>query len=234
MVADESANADRFRDLVFHSLDRKVCNTLNVCVIVESRAAELVPVFLEALEGAGRRRRGCRLHVAPGAEAFLPALGWVGEMVDVVRAEGTVREPRADLIPEADLAREWEWEESPEVSLAVVRDLGSAIDLFNRYAPRLVATLVAEDPSALARFESEVESPFTGDGFTRWVDGQFALNRPELGLSNWEGGRLFARGGVLAGDGVFTIRTRMRQIDPGLDRSAPSPPADPAPRPPGA
>jgi glutamate-5-semialdehyde dehydrogenase len=131
-------------------------------------------------------------------------------------------------------AREWEWEESPEVSLAVVRDLGSAIDLFNRYAPRLVATLVAEDPSALARFESEVESPFTGDGFTRWVDGQFALNRPELGLSNWEGGRLFARGGVLAGDGVFTIRTRMRQIDPGLDRSAPSPPADPAPRPPGA
>ena len=234
MVADESANADRFRELVFHSLDRKVCNTLNVCVILESRAAELVPVFLEALESAGRRRRGCRLHVAPGAEGYLPALGWMGEMADVVRAEGAVREPRADLIPEADLAREWEWEESPEVSLAVVRDLGAAIDLFNRYAPRLVATLVAQDPAAVARFESGVEAPFTGDGFTRWVDGQFALNRPELGLSNWEGGRLFARGGVLAGDGVFTVRTRMRQTDPSLDRSGPASPANPSPGPTGA
>jgi glutamate-5-semialdehyde dehydrogenase len=234
MVADEAADAGRFGEVVFHSLDRKVCNTLNVCVILKSRAAELVPVFLQALEAAGRRRRGCRLHVLEGARAFLPASGWLDAMAEVVRAEGVVVEPRADLIPEADLALEWEWEETPEVSLAVVEDLASAIALFNRHAPRLVATLISQDPAALARFESGVEAPFTGDGFTRWVDGQFALNRPELGLSNWEGGRLFARGGVLAGDGVFTIRTRMRQIDPGLDRSAPSPPADPAPRPPGA
>ena len=40
---------------------------------------------------------------------------------------------------------------------------------------------------------------------TRWVDGQYALDRPELGLSNWEHGRLFARGGVLSGDSVYTI-----------------------------
>lgn len=221
MVADETADAGRFRDVVFHSLDRKVCNTLNVCVIVRSRAQELVPVFLEALDAAGHRRRGCRLHVAPGADAYLPASGWLGETVEVVRAEGLSREPRADRIPEADLAREWEWEETPEVSLAVVDDLEGAIVLFNRHAPRLVATLVTGDPEALARFEAGVEAPFTGDGFTRWVDGQYALNRPELGLSNWEGGRLFARGGVLAGDGVFTVRTRMRQADTTLDRSAP-------------
>lgn len=219
LVADAAANAARFRDVVFHSLDRKVCNTLNVCVIVRSRAAELVPVFLRALEAAGQRRRGCRLHVVQGTESALPASGWIGETTTVVRAEGVVMEPRADVIPEADLAREWEWEETPEVSLAIVEDLGAAITLFNRYAPRLVATLVTEDSAALQRFEAEIEAPFTGDGFTRWVDGQYALNRPELGLSNWEGGRLFARGGVLAGDGVFTVRTRMRQVDPGLDRS---------------
>jgi len=59
---------------------------------------------------------------------------------------------------------------------------------------------------------------FVGDGMTRWVDGQYALNRPELGLSNWEHGRLLARGGVLAGDSVYTIRTRMQQKDPGLHR----------------
>ena len=221
MVADETAEAGRFRDLVFHSLDRKVCNTLNVCLILRSRAAELVPIFLEALDAAGRRRRGCRLHVARGAETFLPAAGWIGETVEVVRAEGVSLEPRADVIPEGDLAREWEWEETPEVSLAVVDDLAGAIALFNRYAPRLVATLVTQDCEALARFEAGVEAPFTGDGFTRWVDGQYALERPELGLANWEGGRLFARGGVLAGDGVFTIRTRMRQSDSTLDRSRP-------------
>ena len=53
---------------------------------------------------------------------------------------------------------------------------------------------------------------------TRWVDGQYAFNRPELGLSNWEHGRLLARGGVLSGDSVFTVRTRMRQDDPNLHR----------------
>ena len=64
-----------------------------------------------------------------------------------------------------------------------------------------------------------------GDGFTRWVDGQYALNRPELGLSNWENGRLFARSAVLSGDSVFTIRSRARQADPHLDRQgAPTPP----------
>ena len=62
-------------------------------------------------------------------------------------------------------------------------------------------------------------------GFTRWVDGQYALNKPELGLSNWQNGRLFARGGVLAGDGVFSVRARVRQSDLGLDRGgAPTPP----------
>ncbi len=221
MVADDAADAGRFGEVVFHSLDRKVCNTLNVCVILQSRAAELVPVFLQALEAAGRRRRGCRLHVVEGAVAFLPSSGWLDATAEVVRAEGVVVEARADRIPEADLALEWEWEETPEVSLAVVEDLDAAIALFNRHAPRLVATLISEDPAALARFEAGVEAPFTGDGFTRWVDGQYALNRPELGLSNWEGGRLFARGGVLAGDGVFTVRTRMRQVDAGLDRSRP-------------
>jgi glutamate-5-semialdehyde dehydrogenase len=219
MVADVAADPDRFREVVFHSLDRKVCNTLNVCVIVRPRAADLVPGFLAALEAAGRRRRGFRLHVLEGAQGFLPGGGWMRLPVEVVRPEGAAVEPRADILAEPDLAREWEWEETPEVTLAVVDDLDAAIGLFNRWAPRLVATLVAEDPAALARFEAGIEAPFTGDGFTRWVDGQYALNRPELGLSNWEGGRLFTRGGVLAGDGVFTIRTRMRQVDTGLDRS---------------
>ncbi|NCQ36170.1 hypothetical protein GW813_14080, partial [bacterium] len=44
------------------------------------------------------------------------------------------------------------------------------------------------------------------------------LGRPELGLSNWENGRLFARGGILSGDGVYTVRTVVRQTDPEVCR----------------
>ncbi|MDB5447577.1 MAG: proA [Phenylobacterium sp.] len=223
IVADESADTDRFFAAVYHSLDRKVCNTLNTCCIVGSRAAELIPVFLDALEQAGQRRRGWKLHVAQGDLARLPpelraARG------EVVRAEGPREEALVEPLADAELGREWEWEETPEVSLKVVADAAEAAALFNRYSPRFTASLIAQDAAAQARFYEQVDAPFVGDGFIRWVDGQYALNRPELGLSNWEHGRLFARGGVLAGDGVFTVRARVRQTDPQLDRGgAPTP-----------
>src|SRR4029450_1276175 len=112
----------------------------------------------------------------------------------------------------------------PEVSLKIVADVAEAVALFNQHSPRFAAALISEDPAAHDRFYATVDAPFVGDGFTRWVDGQYALNRPELGLSNWETGRLFARGGVLAGDGVFTVRARVRQAEPHLDRAgAPTP-----------
>ena len=56
-----------------------------------------------------------------------------------------------------------------------------------------------------------MDAPFVGNGFTRWVDGQYALNRPELGLSNWQFGRLFGRGGVLSGNSAYTVRSRVTQ-----------------------
>jgi len=74
------------------------------------------------------------------------------------------------------------------------------------------------DPEMHDAFFAAVDAPFVGDGFTRWVDGQYALGTPELGLSNWESGRLFARGGVLSGDGVFTVRTVVTQSRPDVHR----------------
>lgn len=217
LVADASADAHRFYAAVYHSLDRKVCNTLNVCCIARERAEELVPVFLDALKQAGERRSGCKLHLAQDDLRLIPQ-GWLNARAQVVRAEGVREEPLVELIDDADLGREWEWEETPEVSLKVVDGLTEAAALFNRHSPRFVASLIAEDAAAHARFYDLFDAPFVGDGFTRWVDGQYALNRPELGLSNWEHGRLFARGGVLAGDGVFTVRTRVTQTDADLDR----------------
>ncbi|MDP3174086.1 MAG: glutamate-5-semialdehyde dehydrogenase, partial [Phenylobacterium sp.] len=223
MVADASADADRLFAAAYHSLDRKVCNTLNVCCIVRGRAAELVPAFLQALERAGERRAGWKLHVAAGSETYLPA-GWLDRRGPVVRAEGVREEALVEIIADADLAREWEWEETPEVSLRIVGDLDEAVALFNRYSPQFTASLISSDAEAHQRFYAAINAPFVGDGFTRWVDGQYALDRPELGLSNWEHGRLFARGAVLAGDGVFSVRTRVRQTDPHLDRAgAPTP-----------
>jgi glutamate-5-semialdehyde dehydrogenase len=218
LVADKTADAARFAAVVEASLDRKVCNTLNVCCIVRERADELVPLFLDALTRAGQQRgHGCKLHIVQGDEGVLPQ-GWLGQAVTVRRAEGDVTEPLAETLPEADLGREWEWEETPEVTLKIVNSVGEAAGLFNRYSPQFTASLISQDPAEHDRFYALVNAPFVGDGFTRWVDGQYALNKPELGLSNWEHGRLFARGGVLAGDGVFTVRARMRQDDPGQHR----------------
>ena len=149
---------------------------------------------------------------------------WRTTRTIVIRAEGPVEEPLAEPITDTELGREWEWEETPEVSLKIVADIAEAVSLFNALSPRLAGALISSDLAAQDKFYATIEAPFVGDGFTRWVDGQYALNRPELGLSNWEHGRLFARSAVLAGDGVFTVRTRVRQSDPHLDRGgAPTP-----------
>jgi glutamate-5-semialdehyde dehydrogenase len=218
LVADESADTARFAAVVYHSLDRKVCNTLNVCCIHRRRAPELVSRFLDSLQLAGDRRgHGCKLHVVAGDEPHVPP-EWLQNRVTVRRAGGDVEEAWAEPLPLEALGREWEWEETPEVTLKIVESLDEAIRLFNRYSPQFIAGLVSEDAESHRRFYEGVNAPFVANGFTRWVDGQYALDRPELGLSNWQHGRLFARGGILSGDGVFTVRTRAVQTDPELHR----------------
>ena len=218
LAADATADAARFSAAVFNSLDRKVCNTLTVCCIDRTRVGDLVPAFLSALRRAGERRgHGVKLHVVRGGEAHLPS-GWLGARAQVRRGDGDREEALVELIDDADLAVEWEWEDTPEVSLKIVDGLDAAAALFNAYSPRFIACVIAQDADARARFFAGVDAAFVGDGFTRWVDGQYALDRPELGLSNWQAGRLFARAGVLSGDGVYTVRTRMTQRDPDLAR----------------
>ncbi|CAB4886667.1 unannotated protein [freshwater metagenome] len=218
LVAASQADTERFRESVLHSLDRKVCNTLNVCCIVADRAPDLVPVFIDTLRAAGlARRTSARLHVEQASAVHVPRHHFA-ETVLVDRADGSHHEPFADTIEVSVLAHEWEWENSPEVSLVVVDTVDEAVRLFNRHSPHLVASLISTDTAEHERFFQRCDAPFIGDGFTRWVDGQFALDRPELGLSNWEGGRLFARSAVLSGDSVFTVRLRATVADSGLHR----------------
>jgi glutamate-5-semialdehyde dehydrogenase len=217
MVAAADAEPGRFGAAVLHSLDRKVCNTLNVCCIVRAAAETLVPIFLLALKQAGEARgHGCKLHVLAGSEPYVPER-WRDVTVTVRRA-GDREEKLVEVLTESELGREWEWEQTPEVTLAVVDAVEDAVGLCNRYSPRFIASLISKDAAAHGRFFAAIDAPFVGDGFTRWVDGQYALNQPELGLSNWEMGRLLARGGILSGNGVFTVRSRVAQGDVGLKR----------------
>jgi glutamate-5-semialdehyde dehydrogenase len=218
LVTGAAAEPGPLRSAVRHSLDRKVCNTLNTVCVVRARAGELVPVVLAALEEAGAARgANPKLHVAAGSEPAVP-LAWFEREVPIARAGGPVTEAQAESLHPERLGTEWEWEASPEVSLVVVDSVDHAVALFNRHSPRFVASLVSADRAEHEAFWAGVDAPFVGNGFTRWVDGQYALRRPELGLSNWQHGRLFARGAVLTGDGVYTVRTRAVQSDPDLHR----------------
>jgi glutamate-5-semialdehyde dehydrogenase len=207
LVVTESADADWVHSVVASSLDRKVCNTLNVCCVVASKAFEMIPRILDGVRQAAR------------ADGPPPRIHILGAALDL--DAGEVENLEIVAHPESDidlLAHEWEWDVTPEMTLVVVDDLDAAIAAYNTYSPRFVASLASQDPDDHERFWAEIDAPFVGNGFTRWVDGQYALGRPELGLSNWEHGRLLARGGVLSGDSVYTVRLRAHQDDPMLHR----------------
>jgi glutamate-5-semialdehyde dehydrogenase len=199
MVVAADADPAELSLAVRHSLDRKVCNTLNVCCVVRGAAAQLVPVVLDAGRAAAAASGATLVvHATPSA-------------VDVA-GEGALVQPVDEL------GTEWEWERDPEFTLVVVDDVDEAIELFNRYSPRFAVSLVGGGAALQQHVYDTVDAPFVGNGFTRWVDGQFAFEQPELGLSNWQTGRLFARGGVLSGDSVHTVRTRAHVLDHDLHR----------------
>jgi glutamate-5-semialdehyde dehydrogenase len=109
-------------------------------------------------------------------------------------------------LPVEDLAREWEWESTPELAFVVADGLDDAVALHNRHSPHFVASVLSRREGAFDEFYARVDAPYVGNGFTRWVDGQWAWNRPELGLTNWERGRLLGRSGFLSGDDIIAVR----------------------------
>lgn len=186
MYVAEDADTDAARNAIVASLDRKVCNTLNTVVLSRRRAHEQLPMVLGALR---ERDPSYVLHVANGSHHDVPS-----------------DSPNIDVIGVDELSTEWEWDSSPELSLVLANDDDEAIELINTHSPRFVASIITTDPQRFDRFYDRVDAPYIGNGFTRWVDGQWAWDRPELGLSNWERGRLIGRSGILSGDDVYTVR----------------------------
>ncbi len=88
-----SADVQRFESAVRNSLDRKVCNTLNVCCIPKTRVDDLVPAFLDVLEDLGRELgHGCKLHVVDGDPRVVPS-EWLDAEINIRRTDGHRREP---------------------------------------------------------------------------------------------------------------------------------------------
>lgn len=203
-LAGDNADVASFEDAVRNSLDRKVCNTLNVVCIPQSRTHDLLP----ALE------RG--LTVAASVRGTVGIVHYVADRYpkDCLHNNNL----NFHLIDESQLATEWEWDSRPECSVVVTRDLAHSVSLCNRYSPQFIVSVLSSDGTEQDFVWKTVNAPFVGDGMSRWVDGQFALQRPELGLSNWRNGRLLGRGGILSGDSVFTVRLRATMRDSSLHR----------------
>ena len=215
MLVGEHADLSRLELCVFHSLDRKVCNTLNVVCVHRHLASVHVPIIMKAAENAASARgTRPRIHAVQGAEQYLSTV----EEIIVHRSEGEQSEPQVTVSSVESLYTEYEWEENPEFAILIVESLDEAIDLFNKYSPQFIVSIISENESEQQSVWASTNAPFVGDGFTRWVDGQFSLLRPELGLSNWENGRLFGRSGVLSGDSAVSVRLRAHQVDDNLHR----------------
>ena len=201
LVAD-SASPERVTACVRHSLDRKVCNTANVICL--PRSPGLLAAVLQGIaEASASRSTRAVIHCA--------------SVDDELKIEQSLKQSdEVELhVHQGDhhLAEEWEWDQQPEVSIRFTESLNESCELFNTYSPRFVVAAISQEERDFENVYRLCEAPFVGDGFTRWVDGQYALARPELGLSNWQHGRLFARGGILSGDGVFSVRYVMHQTD---------------------
>lgn len=218
MMTNASTDLGRLHDAIIGSLDRKVCNTLNTICILKSEVEAQLSVVLNALKCAGEAlEQPYKAHIEQSSRSYFSEDDFKVS-VPVERAAGVQNEAQFELIDEALLGIEWEWEKTPEVTLVVVDDLDDAIRLFNAYSPQFVASLITQSQLELVRFFNQVNAPFVGNGMTRWVDGQYALNSPELGLSNWENGRFLARSAILSGDSVFTTRIKMNQVVSELKR----------------
>jgi glutamate-5-semialdehyde dehydrogenase len=206
MVVSTVADLDRLRNVVQHSLDRKVCNTLNTVVMTRANLENNLQPIIDGISiAASQRNTHAVLHLD-------------AQVVNALNSCVVPETFKIESIEHQSLGTEWEWENSPEVSIVVVDNSEQAVALFNRYSPSFVLSVLSDDDKEIEDVWLSSNAPFFGDGMTRWVDGQYALRKPELGLSNWQNGRTFARGGILSGDSIFTVRYRVRQTDASIKR----------------
>jgi len=218
MIIDEQVDLKKLSFCIFNSLDRKVCNTLNTICILKKNAEKIVPKIIETLKKKSLDfGYNFKIHATKKAKPFLSS-EILNVKVKIFTKEGVKEDFLFSEISNSDLGIEWEWEKTPEITLHIIDNLEEGIKLFNQQSSKFVVSLISENKKNQEIFFNLINSPFVGDGFTRWVDGQYLFKTPELGLSNWEYGRLFGRAGVLSGGDIFSVKVKMRQGDINLKR----------------
>lgn len=88
-------------------------------------------------------------------------------LVAIRRAQGDIDEPQAEVLPHHALGHEWEWEETPEITLVVVASIDEAVALFNRYSPQFIGALISNDATEHQRFYETINAPFVSNEYTR-------------------------------------------------------------------
>ena len=148
MVVSSRAEVGELRDAVTRSLDRKVCNTLNTCCVVDPAGGfHAARGCRPGRAGGGWQCRGqpFKLHVARGSE-HLVSQELFSKRIEVRPSFRRGARTQAEVID-----RPTAWHEGGngrkrrEVSLVSVDSVDEAVRMFNELSPRLVGTLVSSD-----------------------------------------------------------------------------------------
>ena len=112
-LVGQTADAQDIAHVISHSLERKVCNTLNVCCVPLDRHDLLLSVLNGAVLAAKARQAKLIVHAAgPFSSQVLREMYSSTFLFDLVEHEDD------DV-----LATEWEWDNHPEFTLRLVSDL---------------------------------------------------------------------------------------------------------------
>ncbi|MHB1535933.1 MAG: glutamate-5-semialdehyde dehydrogenase [Acidimicrobiales bacterium] len=167
------------------------------CHVYVDRSADLDMAVAIVVNGKTQRPSVCNatesLVVHAGvAERFLPRVAAALEGVELVGDAAARRILGPDRIGEAsedDHASEFL---GPKLSIAVVDDLGAAVDHVRRYSSGHTEAIVTADRDAARRFQREVDSAAVlVNASTRFTDGEEFGFGAEIGISTQ---KLHARG----------------------------------------
>jgi glutamate-5-semialdehyde dehydrogenase len=165
MYIDRAADLAMAHDLAVNAKTHRfgVCNAVETILVHQQVAAELLPRLADSLEAAGVEIRG-----DAGVRALLPS---------------------ATPATEDDFASEFL---APVVAMALVDDVGEAIDHVSRYSSGHSEAIVTADVATADRFVAEVDAAaVVVNASTRFVDGDELGLGAEVGISTQ---KLHARG----------------------------------------
>ena len=133
MIVGDSADTDDLTSHVLHSLDRKVCNTLNVVAMTNHTSVRNIQAVLSGISlSASRRDTQAIVHVSKASQHRLGSCV-IPENLDL------------RWVDNIDYAHEYEWENEPELALYFGSDIHDCVTAFNAHSPQFVVSCLSQD-----------------------------------------------------------------------------------------